>query len=374
MKDIMKLQLLLLFCLTYSFCSGQYSFKIKGKTPDVFNGKKIYLAVWDRYSHDKYELEDSTVVKNDTFSFHGFIHKPSEEAHLYSKQPNGYFRIVVDTGLNEIYVHPLKPKTPLYKNKLSNSEVIHSKSNRIIRQIDSLANYYYLTKGKPSPVNRNLIELDEAARAALRSKKISILKNNPDTYYTLVHLYGMSASLTTAELLDVYSTLNDEIKNSTLGIEFYERLTLKKGVEIGSKAKEFTARTNTDSLFSNASLTAKPYFLAFGATWCIPCKERLPFLKQQYNKYKAKGLEVVYVNLDNKMEKWKSLISKEKLEWINVSENLEWKESKIAKLFDVNALPFYLIIDKAGKIIYNEQQLKDGDMKQLERFIVTALK
>lgn len=370
----MKIFFLTLLSIFYLNSFAQYNFRIEGKAPNIFNGKKIYLGIMDNYSQNKYEFKDSSLVDNNEFQFRGILKKISEKAHLYSKEPNGYFRIVVDSGLNKIEVNTLKPKTPFFKNKLSNSEVLHSESNRILRQLDSLTNYYYLTKAKASQENKNLLVLSESNRNSLRKSEYSILKNNPNIFYSLIYLYDISSSRKRDELQEVYDILNEDIKNSPLGVEFNETLALKKGVEIGSKVKEFTAQKINDSVFSNKSLMGKTYLLAFGATWCIPCKERIPFLLEKYNKYKPKGLEVVYVNLDDKKEKWKKQISTNNSKWINVSENLTWKESKIAKLFDVTSLPFYLIIDKTGTIIYNEKELKDIDLKAIENYITTALR
>jgi thiol-disulfide isomerase/thioredoxin len=365
----MKFQLVIALFFLYSFTQGQYQFRIEGRAPDSFNGNKIYLEVWDRYSLDKFEIKDSALVKDNSFYFQGLIKKSSEAAHIYTKTPNGYFRFVIDSGLNEIHVLPLLPKTRFPKNKLSNTEVIASKSNKIFLKIDSLTIHYYITKGKGSPNNQNLIELSNSDRASLTNDVLVILKENPDSDYTLIHLYSMATALTTSQLIDVYNSLSNRIQQTPLGLEFYERIQSKKDAEIGSIAKEFTAMKSEDSSFRNSSLLGKPYILAFGATWCIPCKKRLPFLQQQYTKYKSKGLEVVYVNLDDDTEKWRNQMVKNHITWVNVSENVKWTQSKIAALFNVTALPLYLIIDKTGRIIYNERQLKDKDLKIFEEIL-----
>ncbi|MFC4263977.1 thioredoxin-like domain-containing protein [Ferruginibacter yonginensis] len=355
---------------------GQYSTILEGKVPDIFNNKKIYLIISDNYSYNKYESKDSIIVKNNKFIFNKKINKTCELATLYSNSPFGYFNFVLDSGLNNILIKEIKPKTTLFKNKLSNVEVLNSKSNKIIRQIDSLENYYYQYKTKPSLKNKNILVLSDFDKSDLTNSKLSILSKNTNIFFSLIQLYSMSYSnsIPIDKLLISYNLLDNEIKNSDLGIEFYNYLMLKKNVQIGESIKEFSATTNKGQEFSNVILRNKAYILAFGATWCVPCKERIPKLIFIYNKYKSQGLEVIYVNLDNKKEKWEKEISTNKYEWINVSENLEWKNSKIAKLFDVTSLPFYLVVDKNGKIIYNERQLKDVEIENIETYIQSALK
>ena len=369
-----------LFILHISFFASsyaQYPFKIKGNTADFLNGQKIYLVVEDRYSDKRYKFRDSIFIKNNSFYFSGTINKLSENAQLYTKQVRGFFDFVVDTGNNEIKIYSLKPKTPFYKNKLSNSEVINSRSNKIKKKIDSLINYSYLRKGKPSASNKNIIELSNSDKAELINTELSIIKQNPEIFYSLVHLYSMSKlylSLNTGKLSETFNSLNEEIRNSSLGVEFNEKIQVKKSVEIGSMAKTFTANTNYGSVFSNAEMIGRPYLLAFGATWCVPCKENLPALKKLYQKHRSEGLEIVYVNLDEMTEKWKSQVIKYDLKWVNVSESVKWPDSKISKLFNVTALPFYLVIDKTGKIVYNQFQLKDESLKEIEAYIIRALR
>ena len=142
---------------------------------------------------------------------------------------------------------------------------------------------------------------------------------------------------------------------------------------IGQKAPQFEVPDQSGALFFSSSLTGKPYLLAFGATWCIPCKKNYPLLNKIYQENKAKGFEIVSVNLDADRKKWEEQILSYNLNWINVSELVEWEKSKISKLFDVRALPFYLLIDKNGVIVYNSFQLDDIEGRQLKKYIDSIL-
>jgi hypothetical protein len=46
-------------------------------------------------------------------------------------------------------------------------------------------------------------------------------------------------------------------------------------------------------------------------------------LKALYDKYKASGLKVVYINTDDDVVRWKNHVMKNELVWINVSEKLK---------------------------------------------------
>ncbi|WP_084240085.1 TlpA family protein disulfide reductase [Pedobacter africanus] len=95
-----------------------------------------------------------------------------------------------------------------------------------------------------------------------------------------------------------------------------------------------------DKTFTNSSLAGQNYLIVFCATWCDPCQQELPRLKEIYDQYKVKGLKVVYFNLDNRVELWKAYVLKNKLDWINVSKKLKAKVFK-KFLFLINKTKTY---------------------------------
>jgi thiol-disulfide isomerase/thioredoxin len=372
----MRIFFLLFLALTVSPVNAQYQFTLDGTTPASFNNKKIYLSIKDNFSENKYEISDSAIVVNNSFSFKGTIKKPSEWATLSANanEIKGFFYLVVDTGFSKINVRPLAPKTPLYKNKLSNSEVLNSSSNKVLRSIDNLTNYYYQTKGRPASQNKYVITLSQEHKQELRRKELNILKANPTLYYSLVHTFKLIKSvggISIDEAREVLSSFSEELQQSALGKQMKQYITHANSTYAGNSVPVFVLKTNSDSSFSNSSLRSKPYILAFGATWCKPCKEKMPYLNQIQAKYKSKEIKIVYVNLDEKAELWKKQIVTYKMSnWINVSENITWEKSELVKRFNISAIPFYLIVDKSGNIIYNEYQAKDLDLKRFEETLI----
>lgn len=51
-----------------------------------------------------------------------------------------------------------------------------------------------------------------------------------------------------------------------------------------------------------------------------------PLIKTLYDKYKERGLKVVYFNNDDDEVRWKSHVEKNQLTWINVSEKQKFLE------------------------------------------------
>ena len=69
-------------------------------------------------------------------------------------------------------------------------------------------------------------------------------------------------------------------------------------VEIGVEAPSYAARNLGGDSVSLALLRGKPVLLNVWATWCLPCKEEIPYLESLHEKYAAQGLQIVGVSVD----------------------------------------------------------------------------
>ena len=96
--------------------------------------------------------------------------------------------------------------------------------------------------------------------------------------------------------------------------------------------------------------------MPFGSTWCAPCAKEQAELAVVYGKYKdatytrGKGFEIYGVSLDSKKANWESMIRKVGMDWIQVSDLKFWS-SPVAKLYNLQELPFNLLIDGNGIIL-----------------------
>jgi peroxiredoxin len=105
-----------------------------------------------------------------------------------------------------------------------------------------------------------------------------------------------------------------------------------------------------------ADYKGKVVLLNFWATWCTGCKEEIPWFIDFQDKYRAKGLEVVGVSMDD--EGWKVVNS-----WL-AEHPLNYKillgNDVMANLYGgVDALPMTLLIDRTGKIVSSHTGVVD---------------
>lgn len=69
-------------------------------------------------------------------------------------------------------------------------------------------------------------------------------------------------------------------------------------VEVGLEAPSYAARDLSGDSVSLALLRGKPVLLNVWATWCLPCKEEIPYLEALHAKHAAEGLQIVGVSVD----------------------------------------------------------------------------
>ena len=128
------------------------------------------------------------------------------------------------------------------------------------------------------------------------------------------------------------------------------------GLNIGDKAPEINLPNLKGDTIKLSSFREKIVLIDFWGTWCSPCVKEQPKLVELYRKYKnsvftsGNGFEIYGVSLDNKKKSWESIINKYKINWIQVSD-LQFWASPVAKEYDLQELPYNLLIDGKGVII-----------------------
>jgi len=79
-------------------------------------------------------------------------------------------------------------------------------------------------------------------------------------------------------------------------------------------------------------------------------------LAKLYKKYKqtaftnGKGFEIYGVSLDAKKSNWENFVTTNKINWIQVSDLKFWR-SPVAKTYNIQGLPFNILIDGNGIIV-----------------------
>ncbi len=103
-------------------------------------------------------------------------------------------------------------------------------------------------------------------------------------------------------------------------------------------------------------LAGKVVLLDFHVFGTKESPARILLLRELYNKYHAQGLEIYQVSLDPDEHYWKQQTAA--LPWINVRD-ADGINSTTVRIYNVQALPEYFLIDKGNNLVGRSQTIKD---------------
>ena len=105
--------------------------------------------------------------------------------------------------------------------------------------------------------------------------------------------------------------------------------------------------------FNQKSLTGKVVLVDFWATWCGPCVAEIPNVLEQYEKYHAKGFEVVGVSLDEDRGALEKFVDEQKIPWpilFEKSEGEGWRHP-LSTFYGIRGIPTVILIGRDGNVI-----------------------
>ncbi|EHQ24515.1 TlpA disulfide reductase family protein [Mucilaginibacter paludis] len=369
----MKTNIILLAILasaSVALSSFQYQppgFKITGKITGLTDGK-VYLE----HTLNKQTFTDSTLAKNGTFVFEGTTAEPL----LYTvKIGNRQQKVFFVENAN---ITLTGSKDSLYKASVRGSKTqdeymdfydvawkpITAKAGDIYRRL-AIANQ----NGK--------IKLDSASHKPFDDEFAALDQLNQTivSQYVASHTHSVAAAVVIQDRFinfpnydvaaKLFTLLTDNVKNSYYGKEVKARLDLASKTAVGKMAPQFVMNDTTGKAVKLSDYKGQYVLIDFWASWCGPCRAENPNVVKVYQKYHAKGLEIIGVSLDGKKEAWLKAIHADKLTWQHVSDLKGWQNA-VALQYGISAVPQNFLLDKEGKIIATNLRGKDLEVKMAQ--------
>ena len=145
--------------------------------------------------------------------------------------------------------------------------------------------------------------------------------------------------------------------------EFITQIDLQASVAVGASLQDFQVQDLTGKPLSLSAYKGKVVLVDFWATWCVPCLAELPNVKQAYEEYHAKGLEIIGISLDEDRDTLTGFLKTNNVPWPQYFDGKKWT-NELATKYAVNAIPATFLLDREGKIVAKNDTLREKGLGQ----------
>lgn len=333
-------------------------FRLKGKVIGQDTGY-VHLQYFNNLT--KY-VSDSCYLKNGEFEFTGFI-DGTTRATFYGNRKS---RSVDDPNWMEMFIEPGNLNALFRVDEFKKAQINGSKSQNEFaiynRRIDGLNNKWknVFEELNNAKIRKDSIKEDEIYNEQLplyrsenNSIRLNFIKEFPSSDISAYLLFNQ-VNLSLDSVKYYYSLLTPLVQHSFYGSNIDSSIIKQEKLQIGMPAPDFILTDLNGKEVSLKNFKGKYILLDFWASWCVPCREENPYLKNAYAKY-HKGFEIIGFSLDGPENKdaWIKAIKKDGLPWIQLCDFKVWNSEVLSKYnyLGGKGIPASFLINPEGLII-----------------------
>jgi len=234
-------------------------------------------------------------------------------------------------------------------------------------------------------LNRKYNAKDTAGNAALMAKLGVLRKENqqvrmkfidahPASFSSILMLTNLFLVMSNDDMYRRYSTIDQRYKDTKAYTSLGLKVESNRRTAVGQPMIQFSLVGVDGKKVNTADLKGKVILLDFWGSWCVPCRNSHPALKELYAKYKSKGLEIIGISNEafsagktkqQQIDSWKTAIKEDGIDWLHVLNEAEIND--LAKSHDINGYPTKFLIDRNGKFILKILGTSEAQHKTLEK-------
>lgn len=118
------------------------------------------------------------------------------------------------------------------------------------------------------------------------------------------------------------------------------------------------------------NLKGNVIYLDFWASWCKPCSNSFPWMREMKQRYANKGFEIIAINLDKDKK-----LADNFLKNMDINFKIAFdQEGKSAANYKLKGMPNSFLIGRDGMIRASHVGFREKDKAELEQAIVELLK
>ena len=216
--------------------------------------------------------------------------------------------------------------------------------------------------------------------AKFKEVSLKTIKENPDNGVSLLVLSQVCYFLEPEEMLEVADILQEPVKSDELVESFVKAANAKLNTKEGMMFTDFTVEhvygydrsidpqpLKQEVKFSDYVGKGTYVLVDFWSPWCGPCKREIPNIKQVYEQYKDKGLEVLSLAVWERKPQSHTIETAAELgmDWLHIN-NCGQVPTDI---YGVEGIPHLMLIGPDGTILKRGFHGLEGIQEAVAEFI-----
>ena len=223
---------------------------------------------------------------------------------------------------------------------------------------DAIESHFWLLENSGRPLDSVYLEM----KVSIDSMMLHLVKNEfrlnevTDYLFDLLErhsLFQASEYLALKVLNESSCTINSDLAKQ---LETYR--AMKKGNIAPDMEFKGNLKTSVPKLKKLSELKSPYTLVVFGASWCETCKEEVPKIANLYPKWKGKGVEVVFVSLDETKEAFEQFV--QTFPFTSYCDYGKWN-SPIANAYYVFGTPTMFLLDDKREILLRPNSITQMD-------------
>ena len=124
----------------------------------------------------------------------------------------------------------------------------------------------------------------------------------------------------------------------------------------GQTAPDFALKSSTGENLRLSEYRGDVVMINFWATWCGPCRQEMPLLDELYNRYQRVGFNLLGVNIDDDSGRAMQMAEELGIDFPVLFD----ARKEVSRLYDVEAMPVTVLVDREGRVRYVHHGYKPG--------------